>query len=125
LKLHDLPPAAAVAPVRPPSGPEPVPPAIAVEDLEAAIEASHPEHVPEGPAEPPIMVPAFGETPIEDDEGEAEDMPAVVVSGQMPAPEPLIEAPVTYFVPAADAEEAGSAPETPEAAPMPPPGAPD
>jgi hypothetical protein len=105
LKLHDLPPAPAAAPAPPPPPkPEPAPPAIPVEELEAAIEAAHPEHVPEGPAEPPVMVPAFGETPVEEGEAEESPIPAAVVVGQMAAHEPLVEAPVTYFVPPADEE---------------------
>jgi hypothetical protein len=36
------------------------------EVLEAAIEAAHPEHVIDGPAEPLAAVPALGEMPVED-----------------------------------------------------------
>jgi CPA2 family monovalent cation:H+ antiporter-2 len=100
LKLHDLPPAPAAPPAPPP--PPPAPPAIPVDELEAEIEAAHPEHMPEGPAEPPELVPALGETPIEDD---ADEAPAVVVAGQMAPHEPLIEAPVSYFVPEPEDED--------------------
>jgi CPA2 family monovalent cation:H+ antiporter-2 len=99
LKLHDLPPAAPSAPVAPAE------PAIPVEELEAAIEASHPEHAPEGPAEPPAVVPAFGETPVEDEPGDKDEAPPLVVAGEMGRVEPVIEAPVTYFEPEAEAEE--------------------
>ena len=58
--------------------------------------------MPEGPAEPPELVPALGETPIEDD---ADEAPAVVVAGQMAPHEPLIEAPVSYFVPEPEDED--------------------
>jgi CPA2 family monovalent cation:H+ antiporter-2 len=100
LKLHDLPPAPAAPPAPPP--PPPAPPAIPVDELEAEIEAAHPEHMPEGPAEPPELVPALGETPIGDD---ADEAPAVVVAGQMAPHEPLIEAPVSYFVPEPEDED--------------------
>jgi CPA2 family monovalent cation:H+ antiporter-2 len=100
LKLHDLPPAPAATPAPPP--PPPAPPAIPVDELEAEIEAAHPEHMPEGPAEPPELVPALGETPIGDD---ADEAPAVVVAGQMAPHEPLIEAPVSYFVPEPEDED--------------------
>jgi hypothetical protein len=108
----------------------PAPPAIPVEELEAAIEASHPEHVPEGPAEPPVMVPAFGETPVEADEAAEGPISAAVVVGQMAAHEPLVEAPVTFFVPEPDTDEPEPArraevpepaaePEQPEPEPLP------
>jgi CPA2 family monovalent cation:H+ antiporter-2 len=89
LKLDDLPPAA--RPADPPA------PAIPVEELEAAIEAAHPAHVAEGPAEPPELVPAFGETPEEPDGDDAE--PALLVAGEMPAFEPVAEARVSYVEP--------------------------
>jgi CPA2 family monovalent cation:H+ antiporter-2 len=122
LKLHDLEPAPVAAPAPPPPPKaEPAPPAIPVEELEAAIEASHPAHAPEGPAEPPIMVPAFGETPVEEDEAEESPIPAAVVVGQMAAHEPLVEAPVTFFVPEPDTDEPGPTPEAemPELEPLP------
>jgi CPA2 family monovalent cation:H+ antiporter-2 len=108
LQLHDLPPAPAPKPEPiPVIRAEPPPPAIPVEELEAAIEAAHPEHVPEGPAEPPELVRAFGETPVEE-ESEAESAPAFVVAGEMAAHEPIVETPVSFFVPEPDAEaEAG------------------
>lgn len=94
LKLDDLPPRPAAVP-QPPRAPEPPPPAIPVEELEAAIEAAHPEHAPAGPAEPPEMVQAYGEMPVED-----EGVPAaLVVSGDMGPHEPIVEAPVSFFVP--------------------------
>jgi CPA2 family monovalent cation:H+ antiporter-2 len=101
LKLHDLPPA---PPAAEPVKAEPAEPAIPVEELEAAIEASHPEHPPEGPAEPLAVVPAYGETPIEE-QPEDEEAPAIVVGGEMGRVEPMTEAPVSYFVPEAEVEE--------------------
>ncbi|MEO7221858.1 MAG: hypothetical protein ABIY37_05245, partial [Devosia sp.] len=70
--------------------------------LEAAIEAAHPEHVPQGPAEPPEMVQAYGEMPEED----VEERPATafVVAGEMAAHEPIVETPVSYFVPEPESE---------------------
>jgi CPA2 family monovalent cation:H+ antiporter-2 len=94
LKLHDLPPTQ----VR---KPEPAPPAIPVEELEAAIEAAHPQHVAEGPAEPLELVPSFGETPIEEQD-EERPLPAMVVAGEMGPHEPVVEAPVSFFVPEPD-----------------------
>jgi CPA2 family monovalent cation:H+ antiporter-2 len=116
LKLHDLPPAPVAAPAPlPPRRADPAPPAIPVEELEAVIEASHPEHVPEGPAEPPELVQAVGEMPVEDDDGES---PAVVVAGQMAPHEPLVETPVTFFVPEPETDAAEPEPEpTPEPIP--------
>jgi CPA2 family monovalent cation:H+ antiporter-2 len=120
LKLHDLEPAPVAAPPPPPPPKaEPAPPAIPVEELEAAIEAAHPEHVPEGPAEPPIMVPAFGETPVEEDEADESSIPAAVVVGQMAAHEPLVEAPVTFFVPEPETDEPEHAPEVEQPTPEP------
>ncbi len=125
LKLHDLPPAptpsATTGPAPAEAGPAeaaPIEPTIAVDALEAAIEASHPEHVPEGPAEPPAVVPAYGETPIETDAGEADETvaPAVVIAGEMGRVEPLNEAPVSYY----EGEVEEPAPE-PTAIPAPPP----
>ncbi len=87
--------------------PAPAPdPAIPVEELEAAIEASHPEHEPEGPAEPLAVVPAFGETPTGDETGEEPERepPAIVVAGAMPPVEPIIEAPVNFALPESDDE---------------------
>jgi CPA2 family monovalent cation:H+ antiporter-2 len=111
LKLHDLPPAPTPPTKAEPAASEaqpataaPAEPAIAVDELEAAIEASHPEHVPEGPAEPPAVVPAYGETPVEaeaeqadHDEGEQDGAPVIVVAGEMGRVEPVSEAPVTYY----------------------------
>jgi CPA2 family monovalent cation:H+ antiporter-2 len=107
LKLHDLPPAAA-KPAEPP------PPAIPVEELEAAIEAAHPGHVAEGPAEPPEMVPAFGETPEEEPAGD-DDEPVLFLEGEMPPFEPVIEARVSYVEP--DAEDPEPVAEVAEPAP--------
>ncbi len=120
LKLHDLPPVPAPEPVKAgpaasPPDPEPVEPAIPVEELEAAIEASHPEHAPEGPAEPLAVVPAYGETPVEE-APEGDDAPSVVVAGEMPRVEPMNEAPVSYL----EGEVEEPAPE-PAAIPAPPP----
>jgi CPA2 family monovalent cation:H+ antiporter-2 len=98
LKLHDLPP---TPPPKPEPAPvpraEPPPPAIPVEELEAAIESAHPQHIPEGPAEPPELVPAFGEMPVEEDVDE--EPAAFVVAGEMAPHEPLTETPVNFFVP--------------------------
>ncbi len=107
LKLHDLPPAPKAVPAEP---------ALPVEELEAAIEAAHPEHAAEGPAEPLALVPAYGETPIE---GEAEEEPpALVVAGDMGRVEPVLEAPVSYFEPELEVEgiEAPAALATPSPA---------
>jgi CPA2 family monovalent cation:H+ antiporter-2 len=51
---------------KPPRPPEPAVTA-APEVLEAAIEAAHPEHEIVGPAEPPELVPALGEMPVDED----------------------------------------------------------
>ena len=45
--------------------PEPALPETPPEVLEAEIEAAHPEHIITGPAEPPELVPALGEMPVE------------------------------------------------------------
>ncbi len=91
-------------PSRQPAAPvEPAAGGIAVEELEAAIEAAHPEHVPEGPAEPPELVPALGEMPVENEvEDEPAPAPAIIVAGEMPAFEPIAEAPVIYIEPEAE-----------------------
>ncbi|RYE09712.1 MAG: sodium:proton antiporter [Hyphomicrobiales bacterium] len=101
--------------VMPLAKPAPVAPAIPIEELEAAIEAAHPAHVPEGPAEPPEVVPALGETPVEPAEEEAE-APAVVLIGEMPSFELVPEATVHF---AAGEPDEPAEPELP-AAPRPP-----
>ena len=101
--------------------PAPTEPAIPVEELEAAIEASHPEHPAEGPAEPPAVVPAFGETPVEDESAE-DEAPALVVAGEMGRVEPVIEAPVSFYVPEPEPEADEPAPD-PAAVPAPAPAA--
>ena len=51
-------------------------PAVPVDELEASIErALLPAHKPEGPAEPPLLVPALGEMPAEPQEIVQEDLP--------------------------------------------------
>jgi hypothetical protein len=57
----------------------------------------------EGPAEPPELVPAYGETPVED-QAEEPPLPALVVSGEMAPHEPIVEAPVSFFVPEPEPE---------------------
>jgi CPA2 family monovalent cation:H+ antiporter-2 len=116
LNLGDLPPRPEPLPPEPALSPEPPPPAIPVEELEAAIEAAHPEHVPEGPAEPPELVPAYGEMPVEDLESRPE--PAVVVAGEMAPHEPIVEAPVSFFVPEPRTTEAAAPVVEPEPAPV-------
>jgi CPA2 family monovalent cation:H+ antiporter-2 len=81
---------------------EPAPPAIPVEELEAAIEAAHPEHEPVGPAEPLALVPALGEMPIE---AEVREPPALVMAGEMAPHEPIVEAPVSFAEPRAEDEQ--------------------
>jgi CPA2 family monovalent cation:H+ antiporter-2 len=98
----------------------PAAPAIPIEELEAEIEAAHPEHEAAGPAEPPALVPAFGETPAEDDEPVS---PAIVVAGEMAPHEPMIEAPVAFAEPKSDDDEqeiVADDEELPPMAPRPP-----
>jgi CPA2 family monovalent cation:H+ antiporter-2 len=114
LRVDELPvrPMASPPPIEPAAPPPrpapPPPPAIPVEELEAAIEASHPEHVPEGPAEPPELVPAYGEMPVEDEAGPP---PAYVMDGDMGPHEPIVEAPVSFFIPEPKELEAPDDPE--------------
>ncbi len=67
--------AAALQQAEPPPAPEP---ALPVEALEAAVEAAQPAHEISGPAEPPLLVPAPGEMPVEPQapEADAEAEPA-------------------------------------------------
>jgi CPA2 family monovalent cation:H+ antiporter-2 len=118
--------AAALQVDRPATRSEPKPlvaaePAVPVEELEAAVEAAHPEHVPEGPAEPLALVPAYGETPLEEDD---RDPPALVVAGAMAAHEPMIAAPVTFAEPRLEGddiqEDVSDDEELPPIAPRPP-----
>ena len=103
--------------------PETTPPEV----LEAAIEAAHPEHVIEGAAEPPSMVPAPGEMPLEPIEPDVAstgaDEPAPVpaaVAPPAPAPAAYVVAPVVMpITPAAEPEVAKVAVE-PDPAPPPP-----
>ncbi len=89
LAIERTPPAPAPAPA-----PAPTTPTVPVDELEASIErALLPLHEPEGPAEPPAVVPALGEMPPVEEEREP---PAMVIGGAMPAVEPVIEAPVSY-----------------------------
>ena len=98
-------PAAGLPPVPALPDPEIVP----AEDLEAAIEAAHPEHVIEGAAEPAAVVPALGEMPIEADTAPAEtpqeiEAPApstaYVVAPVVTPPLPLVaEVPAAEDVP--------------------------
>jgi hypothetical protein len=48
------------------------------------------------------LVPAYGETPLEDDE---RDPPALVVAGAMAAHEPMIAAPVIFAEPRLEGED--------------------
>ncbi len=115
LKL-DLEPELAPPP-RPVFEPEP---AIEPEILEAAIEAAHPEHVPVGPAEPPELVPALGETPIEP-EGPAEPEPvaAEVLEAEIEAAHPE-HVPVGPAEPPELVPALGETPIEPEPAPLAP-----
>jgi len=133
-------PSVTLRPVEPIIAPPPAPPAAVVEAppmpdpettppevLEAAIEAAHPEHVIEGAAEPPSMVPAPGEMPLEPIEPEmastGADEPAPVpaaVAPPAPAPAAYVVAPVVMpITPAAEPEVATVAVE-PDPAPPPP-----
>ena len=133
-------PSVILRPVEPIIAPPPAPPAAVVEAppmpdpettppevLEAAIEAAHPEHVIEGAAEPPAMVPAPGEMPLEPIEPEmastGADEPAPVpaaVAPPAPAPAAYVVAPVVMpITPAAEPEVAKVAVE-PDPAPPPP-----
>jgi len=87
--------------------PEPPAAPVTPEMLEAAIEAAHPEHVAEGPAEPPELVPALGEMPAEDTAAPvaaAQTAPAVepaapVVPPRRPKPSTPASAPGAAFNP--------------------------
>ncbi|MDO8358839.1 MAG: NAD-binding protein, partial [Devosia sp.] len=74
-------------------------PAADPEELEAAIEAAHPEHEPTGPAEPPELVPALGEMPEPEPEetgAELEPLPEpepVAAVEPEPLPEPIAPIP--------------------------------
>ncbi len=75
-----------------------VPPAaplmdVPVEMLEAAIEAAHPQHEATGPAEPPELVPALGETPAEEIVSDAATEGAVPPTPES-GPEPVAVAAV-------------------------------
>ncbi len=77
----------------------PAPPPAVPEVLEAAIEAAHPEHIANGPAEPPELVPALGEMPAE--------LPELVE-----AEPPVGDVPVSVAIPGLlDIEPAAPAPE--------------
>src|SRR5690606_14642412 len=69
--------AAALQQAEPPPAALPEP-ALPVEALEAAVEAAQPAHEISGPAEPPLLVPAPGEMPVEPQapEADAEAEPA-------------------------------------------------
>ena len=120
LKLHDSPATPRIEPVLAAAQalePSPAAPALPIDELEAAIEAAHPEHEPTGPAEPLAVVPAYGETPVAAPAaGDLEEPPAFVVGGEMPPVEPVLEAPVSYVAPKASAAEPEAPAATAEAA---------
>jgi CPA2 family monovalent cation:H+ antiporter-2 len=85
------------------------------EQLEAAIEAAHPEHEPSGPAEPPELVPALGEMPDEPAEFDLDISQSG--DGEEATPdgygaEAFVEVPVTIGIPEAEAAPEPDAPET-------------
>jgi hypothetical protein len=102
-----------VEPVVTAAPPAPEAPAVPAEILEAEIEAAHPEHAVEGPAEPLSAVPALGEMPVETQEPDAaavaEDPAAEPEPPEAPA-EPLQPTPVQ----AAAIEPVIIAPDVPE-----------
>ena len=139
------PPPPSPAPVAPvlvaeaPPMPDPDPETTSPDVLEAAIEAAHPEHVIEGAAEPPAIVPAPGEMPVEPEEPSMEaeaPVPVEAAASVPPAPTPAayVVAPVVLAAePLPESEAAAPEPEVepelalpepvaaPEPAPVPAP----